>query len=199
MRHAGTILREDLRGAGFSVSTNSLSWPLLFLRLRYDKQFQPRLRVAGMGVCFAGRTLCPTVGQRCFFGRDRWLAGFPTSFFNNHGSVPFLFISNKSFIIGSGDCVYKTRIASRRRRRQCGNLLYWFFLSLVLGVFFIVCVSLTSAPFVRLRSWSTGEKGGGGVEGILGSWEGVRNWAEPGLCSWGYMFGTVTITSGGFV
>lgn len=63
----------------------------------------------------------------------------------------------------------KTGIASRRRRGQGGNVLCWFVLRFVLGVFSIVCALLSSAPFFRLRLWRTAFQGRGRQGGL---WDG---------------------------
>jgi hypothetical protein len=116
------------------------------------------------------------------------LSVFPTSFFNNDGYGSVLFISNKSSHLSSvREIVFtrKTGIASRRRRGQGGNVLCLFALRAVLGVFFIICALLPSAPFSRLPTASQGGAGRG-WHGMVARFLGASlNWAGPRSGSWG--------------
>lgn len=83
------------------------------------------------------------------------------------GGARFFFISNKSFVIGSGDCVHKKdwdRLTATAGAGWQRALLVC--LRFVLGVFFIVCALLPSAPFVPLRLWRTASQGRGGQGGL---------------------------------
>ncbi|KAK1830261.1 hypothetical protein QBC39DRAFT_116213 [Podospora conica] len=157
-RHAGTDFAREVferTGVGVSTDLDSQFFSPLALRIR------PAISGAGSGfrdgcLLWPAGQLRQAVGQVLYGSAGIvWLAGVPASFFNKgDGSVfifIFFFLSHKSFVIGSGDCVHKKdwdRLAATAVGGQSGYVLCCW---VVLRVFFVYTVySGLFAPSPRL-------------------------------------------------
>jgi len=183
-------LCKDLRALELACPPTQI--PDLFpLRGRYDQQFFGLgLGFSETAVCFASRAIASRRWDNavCSAGIV-WLVGFPTLFFNNVGWFSVCFISNRLFVIGSGDCVHKKRLGSPHGGG--GGRVATCFVGLFFGLYSVSLHCLRSSPlsplfpFALIEHRASGARGRG-WQGMVARFLGASlNWAGPRSGSWG--------------